>query len=47
MNLNQYRYTAPLQTLNQIQHIKTITKQQLLKTPLPTQGPGRGYHIEN
>ena len=47
MNLAQYLYTAPVQTLNQIQHINKITKQQLLNTPVPTQGPGRGYHIEN
>mmetsp|Transcript_24714 Transcript_24714/g.30849 ORF Transcript_24714/g.30849 Transcript_24714/m.30849 type:complete len:107 (-) Transcript_24714:2629-2949(-) len=47
MNLAQYLYTAPVQTINQIQHINRITKQQLLNTPVPTQGPGRGYHIEN
>ena len=46
-NLAQYLYTAPVNTFNQLIHIKPITKSQLIKTPLPTSGSARGYHIEN
>ena len=46
-NIVQYLYTAPVNTFNQIIHIKPITKSQLLTTPVPTGGPGRGYHIDN
>ena len=46
-NLTNYLYTAPVNTFNQIIYIKPITKAQILKTPPPTQGPSRGYHIDN
>ena len=46
-NLSHYLYSAPVNSFNQLIHIKPITKSQLLNTPAPTQGPGRSYHIDN
>ena len=46
-NLSQYLYTAPVQTFNQLIHIKPITKSQLLSRAPASNGPGRGYHIDN
>ena len=46
-NCSQYLYTAPSSSFNQVQHVKPISKQQLISTPLQEQRNQRSHHIDN